>query len=165
MVERELSEEQIKEFEEAFLLFDTDCSGTISIDELEVVMNSLGQRPTDEELKKMIAEADADGNGEVDFEEFLTLMKKQIKNMDPEDELRELFQIYDINSDGLISAMEVQTVMSKQGESINNEELKEIIREADLDGDGYINFQEFKLFIKNLEKDPESPPGYLLVQK
>ena len=165
MVERELSEEQIKEFEEAFLLFDTDCSGTISIDELEVVMNSLGQRPTDEELKKMIAEADADGNGEVDFEEFLTLMKKQIKNMDPEDELRELFQIYDINSDGLISAMEVQTVMSKQGERINNEELKEIIREADLDGDGYINFQEFKLFIQNLEKDPESPPGYLLVQK
>ena len=50
-----------KEFEEAFLLFDTDCSGTISIDELEVVMNSLGQRPTDEELKQMIAEADADG--------------------------------------------------------------------------------------------------------
>ncbi len=50
-----------KEFEEAFLLFDTDCSGTISIDELEVVMNSLGQRPTDDELKLMIAEADADG--------------------------------------------------------------------------------------------------------
>jgi calmodulin len=42
------------------------------------------------------------GNGEVDFEEFLTLMKKQIKHMDPEDELKELFQIYDINSDGLI---------------------------------------------------------------
>ena len=50
-----------EEFEEAFLLFDTDCSGTISIDELEVVMNSLGQRPTDDELKLMIAEADADG--------------------------------------------------------------------------------------------------------
>ena len=37
--------------------------------------------------------------------------------------------------------MEVQTIMSKQGESINNDELKEIIREADLDGDGYIDFQ------------------------
>ena len=49
-------------FNEAFKLFDSDNSGTISIDELEVVMNSLGQKPTDEELKKMIAEADADGN-------------------------------------------------------------------------------------------------------
>ena len=39
------------------------------------------------------------------------------------------------------SAKEVQTIMSKQGERINNEELKEIIREADLDGDGFINFQ------------------------
>lgn len=43
------------------MLFDTDCSGTISVDELEVVMNSLGQRPTEDELKKMISEADADG--------------------------------------------------------------------------------------------------------
>jgi calmodulin len=43
------------------------------------------------------------------------------------------------------SAVEIQTIMSKQGESINNEELKEIIREADLDGDGYINFQGRKL--------------------
>ncbi|CAB4013129.1 calmodulin 12 [Paramuricea clavata] len=164
MVERELTQDQIKEFEEAFLLFDTDCSGTISIDELEVVMNSLGQRPTDEELKRMIAEADADGNGEVDFEEFLSLMKKQMKDMDPEAELRELFQVFDMNSDGKISAVEVQTIMSQQGERINNEELQELIREADLDGDGFINFQEFKLFIKNLEQDPESPPGYL-VQK
>ncbi len=47
------------------------------------------------------------------------------------------------------SAMEVQTIMSKQGESINNEELKEIIREADLDGDGYINFQGKQFSLEN----------------
>lgn len=42
------------------------------------------------------------GNGEVDFNEFLTMMKEQMKKMDPEDELRELFQVFDMNSDGLI---------------------------------------------------------------
>ena len=42
------------------------------------------------------------GNGEVDFNEFLVLMKKQMKNMDPEDELKELFQVFDMNSDGKI---------------------------------------------------------------
>jgi calmodulin len=42
------------------------------------------------------------GNGEVDFEEFLSLMKKQMKDMDPEAELRELFQVFDMNSDGKI---------------------------------------------------------------
>ena len=47
------------------------------------------------------------------------------------------------------SAIEVQTIMSKQGERINNEELKEIIREADLDGDGFINFQG-KQFYNNI---------------
>lgn len=42
------------------------------------------------------------GNGEVDFEEFLTLMKRQMKNMNPDDELRETFKVFDRNGDGKI---------------------------------------------------------------
>ena len=49
------------ELKEAFQLFDKDGSGTISNDELEVVMKSLGQTPTDEELQQMIREVDVDG--------------------------------------------------------------------------------------------------------
>lgn len=49
------------ELQEAFSLFDKDGSGTISNEELEVVMKSLGQNPSEEELQKMIKEVDADG--------------------------------------------------------------------------------------------------------
>ena len=58
-----LLEEQVAEFKEAFLLFDKDCDGMITAAELGVVMRSLGQRPTEQELKKMVTMVDQDGNG------------------------------------------------------------------------------------------------------
>ena len=62
MVE-ELTEEQIEEFQETFLLFDKDGDGTITTKELGTVMRTLGQHPTEAELTQMIKEVDADGTG------------------------------------------------------------------------------------------------------
>ena len=59
----QLTEEQIAEFKEAFSLFDKDGDGTITTKELGTVMRSLGQNPTEAELRDMITEVDADGNG------------------------------------------------------------------------------------------------------
>jgi len=73
----QLTEEQIAEFKEAFSLFDKDGDGTITVKELGTVMRSLGQTPTDIELRDMIHEVDVDGNGEIDFSEFLTMMGKK----------------------------------------------------------------------------------------
>ena len=56
--------------------------------ELGTVMRSLGQNPKDEELNDMINEIDEDGNGTVDFEEFLVMMSKKLKDTDSEEELR-----------------------------------------------------------------------------
>ena len=60
-----LTDEQTAEFKEAFALFDKDGDGTISTKELGMVMNSLGQKPTPQELDNMISEVDIDGNGEI----------------------------------------------------------------------------------------------------
>ena len=78
----ELSQEQIEEFKEAFLLFDKDGDGTITVFELGTVMRSLGQNPTETELQDMINEVDEDGGGSIDFTEFLTMMVKKMKNTD-----------------------------------------------------------------------------------
>ena len=60
----------------------------MNIQELGTVMRSLGQNPKDEELNDMINEIDEDGNGTVDFEEFLVMMSKKLKDTDSEEELR-----------------------------------------------------------------------------
>merc|ERR1712138_122418 len=77
----QLTEEQIAEFKEAFPLFDKDGDGTITTKELGTVMRSLGQNPTEAELQDMINEVDADGNGTIDFPEFLSLMARKIKTL------------------------------------------------------------------------------------
>ena len=95
-----LTEEQTAEFREAFALFDKDGDGTISTKELGTVMNSLGQKPTAAELEVMIKEIDTDGNGEIDFDEFLAMMSKKLQESDLEEDIREAFRVFDINCTG-----------------------------------------------------------------
>uniref|UniRef100_A0A8C6FU32 EF-hand calcium-binding domain-containing protein 11 n=1 Tax=Moschus moschiferus TaxID=68415 RepID=A0A8C6FU32_MOSMO len=77
----QLTEEQIEEFKEAFSLFDKDGDGTLTTKELGTVMRPLGQNPTEAELQdminevdQMIREADIDGDGQVNYEEFVQMM-------------------------------------------------------------------------------------------
>lgn len=74
------------------MLFDKDEDGTITMAELGVVMRSLGQRPTETELRDMVNEVDQDGNGTIEFNEFLQMMSKKMKDSDGEAELREAFR-------------------------------------------------------------------------
>ena len=64
MVE-ELSEEEIKEYQTAFSLFDEDGDGTITTKELGTIMRQLGMNPSEAELQEMVDEVDEDGNGEI----------------------------------------------------------------------------------------------------
>jgi len=139
----QLTEEQIAEFKEAFSLFDKDGDGTITTKELGTVMRSLGQNPTEAELQDMINEVDADGNGTIDFPEFLTLMARKMKDTDSEEEILEAFKVFDKDGNGFISAAELRHVMTNLGEKLTDEEVDEMIREADIDGDGQINYEEF----------------------
>jgi len=139
----ELTEEQIAEFKEAFSLFDKDADGTITTKELGTVMRSLGQNPTEAELEDMINEVDVDQNGTIDFMEFLNLMAKKMKESDTEEELIEAFKVFDRDGNGYISAAELRHVMCNLGEKLTDEEVDDMIREADVDGDGEINYQEF----------------------
>ncbi|KAH9849329.1 hypothetical protein C2E23DRAFT_839743 [Lenzites betulinus] len=139
----QLSEEQISEFKEAFSLFDKDGDGTITTKELGTVMRSLGQNPTEAELQDMINEVDADGNGTIDFPEFLTMMARKMRDTDSEEEIKEAFKVFDKDGNGYISAAELRHVMTNLGEKLSDSEVDEMIREADVDGDGQINYEEF----------------------
>ncbi|KAF7327872.1 Calmodulin [Mycena kentingensis (nom. inval.)] len=131
----------IVEYKEAFAIFDTDNDGTITTLELGTVMRSLGQKPTQEELQDMINEVDADGNGTVDFLEFLTLMVKKFHETDSEDEMQQAFRVFDKDGSGTIDVDELRDVMQGLGEPLSKEEAKAMIREADLDGDGVIDYK------------------------
>ncbi|TMW98968.1 hypothetical protein EJD97_003250 [Solanum chilense] len=147
----EKEENQLVQFKEAINLFDKDVHGCITIEELATVIRSLDENPTEEELCHMISEVDADhhDNGTMEFIEFLNLITKKMKETDLEEELKEVFKVFDKDQNGFISATDLRHVMINLGEKLTEEEAQQMIREADLDGDGQVNFDEFfKMMIK-----------------
>ncbi|KAG0249048.1 hypothetical protein BG011_009629 [Mortierella polycephala] len=139
----QLTETQLAEFKEAFSLFDKDGDGTITTKELGTVMRSLGQNPTEADLQDMVNEVDADGNGTIDFPEFLTMMARKMVDTESEEEIKEAFKVFDKDGNGYISAAELRHVLTNLGERLSDQEVDEMITEADVDGDGQINYDEF----------------------
>lgn len=144
-----LTEDQVAEFHEAFRLFDKDGDQRITWSEVGIVMRALGQRPSEDELRKLIKEVDADGNGTIEFHEFLHMMSKKSKDVDREKELKEAFRILDRNGDGFITHDELSTVMANLGEKLTAEDIDDMIKEADVDKDGKVNFHEFCIILNS----------------
>ena len=142
-----LTRAQVQEFKEAFDIFDVDGGGTITVEELEEVMKSLGQKPTKAQLEATVREIDADGDGAIDFAEFLTMMLRKMNEGDPEKELRDVFTVFDKEQSGTISAEELKSVMQVIGEKLTEQEIEDAIKMADTTGDGEVDYEEFISFI------------------
>uniref|UniRef100_K4AL48 EF-hand domain-containing protein n=4 Tax=Setaria TaxID=4554 RepID=K4AL48_SETIT len=147
-----LTGEQRIAFQEAFSLFDKNGDGCITMEELAAVTRSLGLDPSDQELNDMMSEVDTDGNGIIDFQEFQSLIARKMKDGDGDEELKEAFEVLDKDQNGFISPNELRTVMTNLGERMTDEEVEQMIREADTDGDGQVNYDEFVLMMKNAER-------------
>jgi len=128
---------------EAFALFDKAGTGRISTKDLSVVMRSLGQNPTELELQEMINEVSHTGSGTIDYIDFAAMMDKKMRNIDGFEELKEAFSIFDPDGKGYITAKDLKFILSNLGESMKDEDVENMIMEADLDADGHINFDEF----------------------
>eukprot|EP00092_Neocalanus_flemingeri_P091157 GFUD01115535.1.p1 GENE.GFUD01115535.1~~GFUD01115535.1.p1 ORF type:complete len:153 (+),score=53.11 GFUD01115535.1:136-594(+) len=139
----QLSEEQIADFREAFTLFDKDDDGIITIKELGTVMRSLGQTPTEDELQDMINVVDIDENGTIEFVEFLSMMARKMREPDRDEGLQNTFRVFDKDGNGFISPAELRHVMTNLGVKLTNEEVDEMISEADMNKDGQVDYQEF----------------------
>mmetsp|Transcript_3734 Transcript_3734/g.9655 ORF Transcript_3734/g.9655 Transcript_3734/m.9655 type:complete len:927 (+) Transcript_3734:73-2853(+) len=117
--------------------------GTIGTNDLGTVLRSLGQNPTDAELQDMINEVDADGNGTIDFPEFLSLFARKMKDTDAEEDILEAFKAFDSSGDGFVSVDAIRHTMCNLGEKLTDDEIDEMMREADVDANGQVNYEEF----------------------
>ena len=150
-----MTEELISDFRDAFKTFDTDEDGYLSFKELGDLLISLGVPVTKEELTEMTNEVDIEGNGTIDFKEFILLMARKMRDYDNEDEYIEAFRIFDKNNDDLISKEELKEVMTilgqfVWGESPTDDDIALMIKEADTDGDEFLHYSDFIRKIKSI---------------
>ena len=136
-----------------FQMFDKDGDGRITKKELNDSLKNLGIIIPEKELWQMIDKIDVNGDGCVDIEEFGELYKTIMVEEDDEmgeEDMKEAFNVFDRNGDGFITVDELKAVLSslglKQGKTL--EECRKMIMQVDVDGDGRVDYKEFKQMMK-----------------
>jgi len=136
------------ELQEAFTM---NCSAdnTIPSSKLGVVIRSIGRAPTEAQLTSICRELESKGVRALNVQQVEAIINKYEFAPETPDALREAFRIFDKEGNGLISASEIRHILCNLGEKLTDEEVDEMIREADLTGDGQINCEEFVRILEN----------------
>ncbi|GIX61730.1 centrin, putative [Babesia caballi] len=145
---KELSDEHIAEIKDAFAIFDTTGSGRIETRELKMVLKALGFDPSSDEMYSLVSVVDKDGTGTVSYDDYFKIVKAKILEREPMEEIAKAFKLFaDVNT-GTISLQDLRRVANELGEVISDEELAEMIKQADRDNDGVVNESEFIRIMK-----------------
>ncbi|XP_021909569.1 probable calcium-binding protein CML27 [Carica papaya] len=131
-----------EELQKVFDRFDANGDGKISATELRDVLKAMGSDYTENEVQRVMEEVDADRDGFINFQEFSDLCRSN--SCDSSAELRDAFDLYDQDHNGLISSSELHLVLNRLGIKCSVEDCVRMIGPVDSDGDGNVNFEEFQ---------------------
>lgn len=140
----------IETWREAFDIFDKNKDGHISLRELDTVVRSMGLNPSMKDLRSFIKEVDQNRDGKIQFEDFKILMSKFYVNNSPEEQQKDIegaFKIFDKNGNGVIEKAELLRIATTLGEPLTEEEAEQMMKIADSNKDGLIDYKEFSKFI------------------
>ncbi|KAM4101823.1 hypothetical protein ACB094_05G174900 [Castanea mollissima] len=147
VIAQNLSEEEIKGLKVMFTNMDTDNSGTITYEELKTGLARMGSRLSEVEVKQLMEAADVDGDGTIDYIEFISATMHRHR-LERDDHLYKAFQYFDKDSSGYITRDELEAAMKEYGMG-DEASIKEIISEVDTDNDGRINYEEFSTMMRS----------------
>ncbi|MFS8018108.1 putative EF-hand domain pair protein CML [Helianthus anomalus] len=121
--------------------FDRDKDGKISRAEYKAIIRALRQGGTERDVQKIFEVADLDGDGFIDFKEFMEVQKKGggVKAID----VQRAFRTFDLDGDGKISVEEVFELMKRLGERCSFQDCQKMVRVVDSNKDGVIDMDEF----------------------
>ncbi|CAA0822558.1 Calcium-dependent protein kinase 2 [Striga hermonthica] len=140
VIAESLSEEEIAGLKEMFKMIDTDNSGYITFEELKAGLKRYGSNLNESEIHDLMNAADVDNSGTIDYGEFIAATL-HLNKIEKEDHLFRAFSYFDKDGSGYITQDELQKAFQEFG--IEDSHLEEVIREADQDNDGRIDYNEF----------------------
>ncbi|CCK71326.1 centrin KNAG_0G02700 [Huiozyma naganishii CBS 8797] len=135
--------EQKQEIYEAFNLFDMNNDGFLDYHELKVALRALGFTMDTQAVLKLIEKYSARDDRLISYEDFFVVAGGMIVERDPMDEIKRAFRLFDEDGTGKISLKNLRKVAQELGENLSDHDLRAMIDEFDMDGDGEINEEEF----------------------
>ncbi|KAK7265045.1 hypothetical protein RJT34_32661 [Clitoria ternatea] len=146
---------QLNQLREIFGRFDMDSDGSLTMLELAALLRSLGLKPSGDQVQLLLGNMDSNGNGTVEFDELVRtiLPDMNAQVLLNQEQLLRVFNCFDRDGNGYISAAELAGAMAKMGQPLTYRELTEMIKEADTDGDGVISFNEFATIMARSASD------------
>ncbi|KAL9644484.1 hypothetical protein ABK040_009349 [Willaertia magna] len=138
-----LTQQQIKEYKEAFAFFDKDEDGKVSKQDLEKTLQALGENKNQNDIRKMIEECDPSRTGYIGFTEFITVLSQKLKNTDREEKLREAFRAFDEEGKGVIPSKELKDALCNWGEKFTESEWSQMRQEIGAKDSGDFDYELF----------------------
>ena len=143
-----LSAEELQEFRELFDLVDLDHGGSISPDELGSLMETLGLKPNQDELDEMIREIDEDGNGEIEFDEFVQVMSRKVQPTFTQDQVKQAFKVFEQPNSGLpaghVRTHVLERALTTYGvEKLTMDEAQDLLSQIDPQNTGVVNYLDY----------------------
>ena len=140
-----LTQDEERKCDEAFSAFDKDNSGFIDAQELRIVLEMMGQKTTDEEIYRMIAEASPDNTGQISKDQFKKVIaeQKKFQGASNEEDTLDAFVALggESNKEGSIDAAELIRIIKHEFEMTID--IEKLIEDIDEDGSGLIEYDEF----------------------
>ena len=146
---------EIQEYEQAFKDFDQNGDGIITVDELPEVLDSIGLKPSAEEVLHMVATVDKNNDGIIDICEFIRMMSlQQNPSITPESQLEDIFYIFDKDGCGFMTKDVLRQVMLSLAHPVSEDGLDDLMKRGDRRGEGRLSKTDFVRMMMNKCKPP-----------
>ncbi|TMW88953.1 calcium-dependent protein kinase 10 [Solanum pennellii] len=142
VIAEHLKLEEIEVIREMFALMDSDGDGKITYDELKAGLRKVGSQLAEAEMKLLMDVADVDGNGVLDYGEFVAVII-HLQRMENDEHFRRAFMFFDKDGSGYIELDELREALADESGACDTDVVNEIMREVDTDKDGQISYEEF----------------------
>ena len=155
----------IKQLQEIFNKYAGE-KGALDEESLQLLIKEkLEQYIQKKQLIALMKKIDTDGSGEIEFDEFIEFMRNLNKENElDEDALKEVFKIFDRDEKGYLTPESVYHIFLALGEKIKLEDIINILKENDIDGDGNLNFEDFKMLMHSgLEELEKKNPNSMIL--
>jgi len=146
----DLPEDLLVQISCAFYLFDNDKDGMLKSKDFLKILAKNQIRLPESSAKKLLGDYNNNENEtDVSMKDFISLINTRMKKVESEEELVEMFKIFDKKGTGKVSSGDIRAVLDDIDEPISQQELEELMLNWDKNKDGFLDFSEFKEMMSN----------------